>query len=62
MPWSYQLDHLYSTEFEVLTEACGKAGEKAISAAMEEFTRRFGEKAAQRVIAESQRDFSQPGL
>ena len=58
MPWSYHIGHLYGTACQILTEACGKAGEEAISAAMEEFTRRFGEKAARRVIAESQRDFT----
>ncbi len=57
MPWAYHLGHLYKTVGEVVVAELGAGGEAAMQAALAEFRRRFGEAAAQAVLAFMDTDF-----
>jgi hypothetical protein len=57
MPWEYHLGHLYTTFERVAVEALGEAGRSAVQTGLDEFTRQFGQAAAQRVAAYRTVDF-----
>jgi hypothetical protein len=62
MPWDYHLGHLYKTVGEVVVEELGAVGQEALGAALAEFARRYGEKAAQTIKAYEGTDFDRlPG-
>jgi hypothetical protein len=57
MPWAYHLGHLYATMGQVLKEQLGREGEKAMREALECFSERFGESAAQDILMYRDTDF-----
>lgn len=57
MPWDYHLGHLYKTMREEVIDEFGETGDEAITAAMAEFTREFGEDAAAIVLGFKEMDF-----
>jgi hypothetical protein len=58
MPWDYHAGHLYKTAGEVLLEKLGELGREALSAALEEFSERYGQEASRLVVAYWDMDFS----
>ena len=59
LPWEYHLGHLYQTMNAVMIGAFGAVGAEALSVALAEFGRRFGDAAAQRIRAYAHTDFNQ---
>jgi hypothetical protein len=59
MPWDYHCGHLYKTFYEIITQELGDASQEAVRAALDEFAARFGEEAAQVVLAYQETDFDQ---
>jgi hypothetical protein len=57
MPWEYHCSHLYQALDVVLTAELGEAGQEALRAALDEFSARFGEQAAQAVLSYQETDF-----
>jgi hypothetical protein len=57
MPWDYHVGHLYKTIGEEVIDEIGESGKEAITAAMSEFTREFGEEAAEIVKGFGETDF-----
>lgn len=60
MSWEYHLGHLFTTLEKVLLAELGEPGNTAVQAGLAEFIRRFGEPAAQRIVAYRSEDFTQP--
>lgn len=57
MPWEYHVGHLYKTLGEVITEELGEEAIDVMAAALDEFTDRYGEAAAETVLAYQGTDF-----
>jgi hypothetical protein len=51
MPWGYHLGHLYSTMGDVIVEALGPTGQDVVKETLAWFAERYGEEAAQVVLA-----------
>jgi hypothetical protein len=58
MPWDYHTGHLFTTLEKVVHVALGEAGQRVTETGLAEFARRFGEPAAQRVLAFRSIDFT----
>ena len=58
MPWEYHLGHLYKTIGETVAEELSDLGIEAMEAALQEFTRCFGEDAGEVIRAYSGTDFN----
>ena len=58
MPWDYHTGHLYKTVGAVIIGELGAMGQKAVDAALVEFSDRYGEEAAQIVKAYQSTDFN----
>lgn len=59
MPWEYHAGHLYHTVARVVGNELGEAGITATQSGLEEFTQRYGEQAAQIIMAYHSEDFGQ---
>ena len=59
MPFDYHLGHLYKTVGEVVVNELGEVGKEAITAALKEFAKQFGEEAARIVEGFGDVDFDQ---
>ncbi len=57
MPWEYHVGHLYKTVERVVVDELGEAGHTAVQAGLAEFTGRYGEQAAQRILSYRSVDF-----
>jgi hypothetical protein len=57
MPWAYHLGHLYKTVGEVVVEALGGTGQRAVDEALAEFARHHGREAARKVAGYGDTDF-----
>jgi hypothetical protein len=57
-PWNYHAGHLYWTTRAVLIEELGEGGDAAATAALETFGERYGQAAAQVVLAYEGEDFT----
>jgi hypothetical protein len=57
MPWVYHVGHLYKTVGDVIAEGLGAAGRAAAAEALEAFAGRYGEEAAEVVLAYGNVDF-----
>jgi hypothetical protein len=51
MPWAYHAGHLHKTVGDVIAEELGPAGREAAHEALEAFAQRYGEEAAEVVLA-----------
>jgi hypothetical protein len=60
MPWEYHAGHLFTTFEKAAGEALGEPGQRAVGAALAEFTRYFGEGATQTLLAFRNTDFAHP--
>jgi hypothetical protein len=58
MPWEYHVGHLFKTLETSIIEDLGELGRKASEYAIREFSKRYGESAAQRVLAFRTIDFT----
>ncbi len=58
MPWEYHTGHLYKTVRDVLLKQLGRLGREALSAALGEFSERYGREAAALVVSYWDTDFS----
>jgi len=58
MPWEYHLGHLFATLEKVLLAELSEPGNKAVQAGLAEFTRWFGEPAAQAILTYRSIDFN----
>jgi hypothetical protein len=59
MPWAYHLGHLYTTMGDVVVEELGQLGREAVRGALEVFSERYGQEAAQVVLGYQDVDFDQ---
>jgi len=57
MSWEYHIGHLYKTMREVVIQELGQAGQAAINEAVAGFAQRYGDKAAQMIVAYQDTDF-----
>jgi hypothetical protein len=60
MSWAYHLGHLYWSVREVVVEALGEAGERALERALSDFAARYGEEAVEAILAYRETDFRRP--
>jgi hypothetical protein len=58
MPWNYHVGHLFKTLETSIIEDLGGLGQKASESALREFSKRYGEPAARRVLAFRTTDFT----
>ncbi len=56
-PWDYHVGHLFSTLEKVAVEDLGQLGQEAIQSGLDEFAKRFGEQAMQRVVSSRNKDY-----
>lgn len=59
MPWEYHVGHLYKTLGEVVAEELGDEAADVMATALDDFTDRYGEDAAESVLAYQGTDFNQ---
>ncbi|MGD8967868.1 MAG: L-2-amino-thiazoline-4-carboxylic acid hydrolase [Anaerolineae bacterium] len=59
MPWAYHVGHLYKTVGDVMVEEMGPVGREAAREALDPFAQRYGEEAAEVVLAYRDVDFGQ---
>ena len=59
MPWDYHVGHLYKTLGEVIAEELGADASEVMATALKDFTDRYGEAAADTVLAYAGTDFDQ---
>jgi phosphoribosyl-ATP pyrophosphohydrolase len=58
MPWAYHAGHLHKTVRDVIAEELGPVGREAAREALDLFAQRYGEEAAEVVLAYRDVDFS----